>query len=64
MNCGVLVAREAMREIAFLDGNKHAEYDLNVVERYEEQMLVENERMLDRHVFVKRSNVLFIQASI
>ncbi|HZG76353.1 MAG TPA: hypothetical protein VEZ72_10910 [Paenibacillus sp.] len=53
-----------MREIAFLDGNKHAEYDLNVVERYEEQMLVENERMLDRHVFVKRSNVLFIQASI
>ncbi len=53
VNCGVLVAREAMREIAFLNGNEHAEYDLGVVERYEEQMLVESERMLDRHVFVK-----------
>ncbi|TLS54102.1 hypothetical protein FE782_01795 [Paenibacillus antri] len=53
VNCGVLIAREAMREIEYLSGNEHADYDLDVVERYEERMLIESEQMLQRHMFLK-----------
>ncbi len=53
VNCGVLIAREAMREIGYLSGDEHAEYDLDVVERYEERMLIESEKMLQSHMFLK-----------
>jgi len=51
VNCGLLIAKDALREVKFLQGNEFRTYDLDLIETYSEQMLIHSEEMLEQHIY-------------
>ncbi|HJV46989.1 MAG TPA: hypothetical protein VJ824_14820 [Bacillota bacterium] len=53
VNCGILMAKEALREIDFLQNNLHAVFDGKLKAKYIERLLVDSEEMVAQHLYVK-----------
>jgi len=55
VNCGFHIAKDALREVRYLQDNEFLEFDWDLVERYNEQMLIQSEELLQQHLYCMRT---------
>jgi tetratricopeptide (TPR) repeat protein len=53
VNCGVLIAKEARKEIESIKINASVHYDEKLVNRYRNEIFVSSEKMIDRMIYCK-----------
>jgi hypothetical protein len=53
VNCGLLMARDAIREVDDLQNSEHASFDSKLMEDYANRMLVDSEEMLAHFLYMK-----------
>lgn len=51
VNCGLLMAKDALREVKYLQGNEYLSYDNELIETFYDKMLVQSEEMLAHHMY-------------
>ena len=51
VSCGLQIARDALREVKFMQGNKFRAFDHERIETFNENMLVHLEQMLKEHMY-------------
>ncbi|MET3289295.1 UNVERIFIED_CONTAM: tetratricopeptide (TPR) repeat protein [Brevibacillus sp. OAP136] len=53
VNCGILMAKEAIKEVDYLQNNRHASFDTKLIANYADRMLVDSEEMLTQYLYLR-----------
>lgn len=56
VNCGVLMAKEAVREVQYMKENQYCTFDTSLIENYADNMLIDSEEMLAQHIYCKTTS--------
>ncbi|RNB92521.1 tetratricopeptide repeat protein [Brevibacillus fluminis] len=53
VNCGILMAKDAIKEVNYLESSKYASFDSKIIANYADRMLVDSEEMLTQYLYIK-----------
>jgi tetratricopeptide (TPR) repeat protein len=56
VNCGIKIAKEAIREMNYIEENPHSNFERQRIEKYKQEVLVLDEHILDQMFYRKLEN--------